>query len=350
MEMRNRANNYNSETQSQLRAAFLGEAETGGPPVISDPEAHFIRPTFGELTEAEWNLPRERQAMDMGYNIPVGRTRGELVKVNLVRDVTLERILSANRSQGFTRFYDRFNIGATRGYIREAALRPDLAEGVRWLSLVRTRAFPTVEGGWQRIKRSGRDPPFQRGRCPLCSCSLQQNWEWAHLLVSCTSVPVRLARLEYLDQSIAYLRRNLENRPLLATGIMTEMGREEQIGTSEVLSIYLIGGLYRHLALQDGEGWFDTYFLGFGAARLITPGFESYGFVYITQFLQRVAPLYVARLGLPLDGAESIDTDDNSSVGSVESVESPTNQRHMWWTEGDDRSPHLDQSESPLDP
>jgi hypothetical protein len=120
------------------------------------------------------------------------------------------------------------------------------------------------------------------------------------------------------------------------------MGREEQIGIPEVLSIYLIGGLYRHLALQDGEGWFDTYFLGFGATRLVTPGFESYGFIYITQFLQRVAPLYVARLGLPLDGAESIDTDDDSSVGSVES---PTNQRHMWWTEGDDRT---ERSESPV--
>jgi len=54
--------------------------------------------------------------------------------------------MTANRSKGFNYFYDALALGVNRGYIHKAALQPDLSEGVRWLSLVRTRSFPTVEG------------------------------------------------------------------------------------------------------------------------------------------------------------------------------------------------------------
>lgn len=41
----------------------------------------------------------------------------------------------------------------------------------------------------------------------------------------------------------------------------------------------------------------DVYQISFGATRLITPGFETYGYVYVAQFLQEVAPLFVFHLG-----------------------------------------------------
>ena len=59
--------------------------------------------------------------------------------------------MTANCSKGFNHFYDALTLGVNRGYIHEAALQPDLSEVVHWLSLVRTRSFPTVEGAWQRI-------------------------------------------------------------------------------------------------------------------------------------------------------------------------------------------------------
>jgi len=335
-ELNNRSNSYTSKVQRDLRAAFLGDDEQGGPPIIQ-PEAHLIRPLFGELIDADWDLVRERDAMDEGRNAPEGRTRLEVIKMTLVRDVILERLMSANKSKGFNRFYDFFGLGASRGFIREAALRPDLAEGVRWLSLARTRAFPTVEGAWQRIKRSGREPPFERKCCPLCNRNIRQGWEWAHLLTTCASVPVRLARAQYLQQNISYISANLSVRDGWLDGFANELGREEQIGLAEVLSIYLIGGLYRRLGLSDQEGWFDTYFIGFGHTRLLTPGFESFGYVYTASFLQVVAPRFVSVLGGLRGGSESLGTVSTpaSSGGS------PVNQRHMWWTEGVDPQPRV---------
>ena len=60
-----------------------------------------------------------------------------------------------------------------------------------------------------------------------------------------------------------------------------------------VISIHLCGGLYQPQGLATKEGWTDVYQMGFGALKLITPGFESYGYVYVAEFLQTVAPLFV---------------------------------------------------------
>jgi exonuclease III len=343
LEMRNRSNRYSSSTMRGLRTAFLGETEFGSPdiPMTGD---YIIRPTWGELVDAEWDVIRERAAMDEGRNAPQGRTRGEVIKTAYVRDVILERLLSANRSKGFNRFYDVFHLGVTRGYLREAALRPDLAEGVRWLSMARTRCFPTVEGAWQRIKRSGKDPPFKREFCPLCKCAIKQGWEWAHLLVRCESVQVRLARIDFLAQSIAYISNNLRNRGDEDYRYADDLGMEDRIYHNEAVSIYLIGGLYRKPGLPDQEGWFDAYFLGFGATRLITPGFESFGYVYVTQFLQRIAPVYVARLGESLR-SDGLGIDEESVAGSEGS---PVNQHSAWWTEGADPEPLVGYLGNPL--
>jgi exonuclease III len=332
-EMSVRANSYTSETLRGLRAAFYGQTSEGEPP-RGTLEAPLIRPEYGELVDAEWDLPAERLAMDRGRLVPQGRTRGEITKVSLVRDTVLERMMSSNTSKGFNQFYDCFSLGTTRGFLREATNRPDLAEGVRWLSMIRTRAFPTVEGAWQRIKRSGKTPWFERGKCPLCMRGIRLGWEWTHLLIECTSVVVRYERQKHLQPSITYIERNLGNRGHQVNNYADVMGREGQIGFSEVLSICLIGGLFRPVGLSDGEGWFDAYFVGFGATRMLCPGFESYGFTYIASFLQRVAPRWAACLGEePLIFGDEADTAETLSVGSEGR---PIDQRHNWFTEGND--------------
>ena len=332
-EMSVQANSYTSETMNGLRAAFLGQTDDGLPP-DDTPENPLIRPKYGALDEAEWEFSRERQAMDLGRVVPKGRTHGEVTRVTSVRDTVLERLMSSNTSKGFNQFYDVFNFGTTRGYLREAASRPDLAEGVRWLSMIRTRAFPTVEGAWQRIKCSGRVPTFERGKCPLCAMDIRLGWEWVHLIVECVSTPVRCARQKHLQQSITYIRNNLVNREHQVEEYANVMGRERQIGISEVLSIYLIGGLFRPTGLSDGEGWFDTYFVGFGASRLLCPGFESFGYAYIALFLQTVAPKWVTHLGesLRILGDETVMVEE-LDVGSEGH---PIDQRHSWFTEGMD--------------
>ena len=333
LEMSVRSNNYTSHNLRGFRAAFLGQTSEGEPP--SDTlEAPHVRPQNGELVDAGWDFPTERLAMDLGRLVPQGRTRGEIAKVSLVRDTVLERMMSSNTSKGFNQFYDCFSLGTTWGFIREATNRPDLAEGVRWLSMIRTRAFPTVEGAWQRIKRSGRTPCFERGKCPLCMRGIRLGWEWTHLLIECTSEVVRYERQRHLESSITYIKRNLDNREDQVARYADFMGREQQIGFTEVLSIYLIGGLYRPIGLSDGEGWFDAYFVGFGATRMLCPGFESYGYTFVASFLQRVAPRWVACLGEePLIFGDEADTAETLSVGSEGH---PVDQRHNWFTEGYD--------------
>jgi hypothetical protein len=242
----------------------------------------------------------------------------------------------------------------TRGFLREATNRPDLSEGVRWLCLARTRAYPTVEGAWQRIRRSGQIPVFERGLCPLCSLHIGLGWEWAHLLVTCTAAPVTAARVRYLDQQIAYIRGNLANDPReVPQAFVREMGRESETearrsgvaGYFGVMSILLIGGLFRPLGSQLDGDWFNVYHLGFGHLRLVSPGFDTFHFVNVASFFQTVSPLYVAALGDDLNSDRASSTGSQSGSSGAGSV----NQRHVWYTEGRDPQPDDGRNASGLD-
>lgn len=328
LEMRDRSNKYSSQLQRTIRSAMIGETEEGTPAEgpLFDPECGFL-PT-------PWYPFVEREEMNKGRNIPTGRNRSELANVAYVRDVVLERMMNGQRTKGFG-FYDKWYYGMTRNFIRTSVNRSDLAEGVRWLCLARTNAFPSVENMWQRIRRSGKQPGFGRGVCPLCRAPVKSSTEWSHLLMDCTTNQVRLARERHIEQNISYLRRTLirEGNRNMIEYVSEQMGNENQNGESGVVSIFLIGGLVRPPGLPDQGGWFNAYNLGFGGTKLLCPGFESFGFTYVASFFQIVAPLYLAALGGELYG-------DWSQTGSQSesSRDSVVNQEHLW-LENDEDAP-----------
>jgi hypothetical protein len=110
--------------------------------------------------------------------------KGQLESLEIVREVVLERLMTSQRTLGW-KLYNGFRYGMTRGFLREAVNCTDLAEGVHLLCMARTNAFPSVEGAWQRITRSGYTPAFKQGKCPLCQIPIKSGREVSHLLVDC---------------------------------------------------------------------------------------------------------------------------------------------------------------------
>jgi hypothetical protein len=76
--------------------------------------------------------------------------------------------------------------------------------------------------------------------------------------------------------------------------------------------------------LWDECRWFNAYNMGFGANKLLCPGFEFFSYTYMASFFQTVAPLYLSRLGEDLYSDWS---HTRSQLGS--SQVSVINQEHL---------------------
>ncbi|KAH8981642.1 hypothetical protein EDB86DRAFT_2834774 [Lactarius hatsudake] len=271
-EMRIRATGYRSILMEKIRAEMVGEFADGA--MVETP---LENEDTGEL-DLWWRPPRENSALEQTVTVPVGRTREEWYKLLLIRHVVLERLMTSQKTVGWNS-YDSFHFGITRGYLREAVGRADLSEGVRWLVLARTRAFPLVERAWQRITRSGKTPGFSRSLCPLCRSPIESDADLSHLLVTCKNHQVKTCRLKYLEQNIVYLTRvkakYWESAP---NALSDDWGTTDQNRLREgVVCVYLLGGIVRlNDPTQEGHGWFDIYQLGFGHFRLVTPGFTAH--------------------------------------------------------------------------
>jgi hypothetical protein len=230
--------------------------------------------------------------------------------------------------------YDSYFYGISRGFLREALNHMDLAEGVCWLVLVRTRAFLQVERAAQCIMHSGRTPGFTQGECPLCHEPFPPGTDFQHLLVSCKEHQVNTCRSKYLEHNIAYLDRIKAHIWESAPNMLSETwGETDQTRICEgVVSVYLLGGMIRlEGALRDHSGWFDAYQLGFGHFRLVTPGFTTHHYVPMAQFLQEVAPLWTSALGQELYNGGS---DTDSLAGGSLLDEEDVNQMHTWLDDG----------------
>ena len=182
-------------------------------------------------------------------------------------------------------------------------------------------------------------PLFERGKCPLCKQNIIVGWEWTHLLLKCYYMPVQEAQASNLGQNISYLVKCLNERGTDMTchdfkldfqGVEGENSRLSMLDV--VISIYLCGGLYRPWGIATEEGWTDMYQMGFRALKFIAPGFESYGYVYVAEFLQTVAPLFVFCLDRALYRDVASDIDAESLFGG--SHDDVINQRYHKFNTG----------------
>ncbi|KAF8258016.1 hypothetical protein EI94DRAFT_1708403 [Lactarius quietus] len=154
LEMRVRSNAYQTEFMEKLISEMMGERQDGGAlqtPLLNDHTGIF---------DVWWN-GEEYQELSEGLVLPKGRTMGEAQALLLVRHVVLEQLMTSQRTQGWFKFDGKY-YGITRGILHEVINRPDLAEGVHWLSLARSGAFPQVKRMWWRMKHSERMPLRQR--------------------------------------------------------------------------------------------------------------------------------------------------------------------------------------------
>jgi hypothetical protein len=198
LEMRVRSNAYRTGFIERLMAEMTDEFADGAP--VEMPLLDMQKGIY----DTEWSPGSEFGLMGEMLGVPKGRRGVEVKRLLLVRHVVLEWLMAAQHTVSWA-VYNSYFYGISRGFLWEALNRTDLAEGVRWLVLARTKAFPQVERAWQRITRSGKRPGFSQGECPLCCEFLAPGLDVQHLLVSCKAHQVQSCRSKYLEQNIAYL-------------------------------------------------------------------------------------------------------------------------------------------------
>ena len=278
----------------------------------------------------DWNIPENLRLQDVVnaprrlgeegrleylslVRIPKGRTSEEVTQLRTIRDVVLERQMTRNKSPGFLN-YDCHEFGVTRGYLRNAVSRPDLSEGVRWLVLLRTGAFPSMQTLVERLDKVGTVHSFDKGCCPLCKRVLVGTI-WTHLLLRCEHKWVLLQREKYLELPIRLVRDSTD-----WTGQWSEISPDGNVIVDE----------YRHELLLGSAlvgGWdhvkgntIPTYSLGFGQLDHVPDGMQTYGYIRVAEFLQKVAPLYVRSVGFKAytAGDAALQADVNRPLGEIE--------------------------------
>jgi exonuclease III len=244
----------------------------------------------------QFDYTAERDSQIFGIVGPKGRTPYESATIRTVREVTLEKAMTRNKSRTFA-YYDTFCFGATRGFIRTSLSRPDLCDGVRWLVSIRSNAFPKVNARWNAIARTGGTPTFEKGCCPLCNEAIDSDYGWVHLLMWCTHTEVEAARVKFLSLPLECLS--------LADGVLESfvqlkdiMGLSIRNLDEGAKAIYLCGGVV------DNRFYQHTYHLGYGQLDATPIGLPSYGYVYTASFLQEVAPLWNSAMGSRIYGVD----------------------------------------------
>jgi exonuclease III len=232
--------------------------------------------------------------------IPKGRSVGEAVTIRNVRDISQERQMARNKSLQFA-FYDCHQFGVSRGYLRNAVSRPDLAEGVRWLTLIRTGGFPELEDIEKRINK--KIVPF---RCPLCKGRVVMRI-WMHFMLHCTHEWVQSHRGKYLEGPIDCVTNTPQMLGIRGRIGMDNLTNAEDYYSAERVGYALVGG-WDHI----GDDEIPTYSIGFGQLDHQATGLDTFGYVFVAQFLQKVAPVYLRSFGLKeyVAGNETLDVLD----------------------------------------
>lgn len=340
-ELHRRSNPYQSDMLRQHRRMMLGVDESGR--VLLDPRdlpAPILRDYLEKInsifTEDEatvyadnyhkgfpWmeqdGFQDERDLQDAFLGNVQSDDSARRLFVREVRECALERIMDVDggRTASFTNWYNKFQFGATRDFLRTSLGRPDLVEGVRLLMLVRVGGFPRSASFKRRL-----DPLINELACPLCEGRVEDGWDWAHLALTCRHPDIVQAREAYLEPALQHLHdkermavfyerwpgipESLQGLPMRSLRVD---GVPDAIGMAS--AIYLAGG-----CLTDPRE--STWSFSFGQCDMITTGLEHFGYVYLASFLKSVAPLYINSLGVTdggRTGSSAAGDSDSSQAG-----------------------------------
>jgi exonuclease III len=281
-----RSNPYESPLQRAMIEQRTMEDDAGNPVDIRPPIANKHMAIVAEQRVGE----EGRDEFLSLVRIPKGRTSEEVTQLRTIRDVVLERQLSRNKSAMFS-IYNSHEYGVTRGYLRNAVSRPDLSEGTRWITLIRTGTFPEIRELRKRAAAKGYTPTVEEGICPLCSEPVSATM-WTHLLLSCKHGGVIYQRKHLLTLPFRLIRQGSSWDKIARA--YTEDGTEV---VNERILESVLGGAFVGGWIHVGKHTVPQYSLGFGQLDVTPEGLETYGWAFVAEFLQKVVPLYIRFFG-----------------------------------------------------
>ncbi|KAF8633651.1 hypothetical protein AX17_004416 [Amanita inopinata Kibby_2008] len=306
-EYHSRSNTYHSKHLMHLREAMVGITRTG---YIIDREMLGFDERLFQLgiytspasTKPEYGQERADQVEEVEASkaLHIDADVKELLRVCDTRDSLTESMIRYNKTVSMT-WYQCWNLASTRDWVRRSFARPDLNEGLQWLAIVRTGAFPKVEDVTRKACFSQRTITWQDKCCPLCCVAITKGWEWAHLLMDCTHQAVLRNRNRFLAQAsttiLMITNEQWNTLPLSKTSELNSImgGNGEQMGHRMFTAITLIGGVV-------GDFYDHSYHLGFGQLDWIPITGKGPLAFETASFLQETAPLYCLALGLNVRG------------------------------------------------
>lgn len=334
VELHRRSNPYRSKALTRYRQMVLGVDENGrvaiDPRILSDGmltvllNAMKSTDTVAEVRDAErkfrsdkltWkpgDLVVERHQQEAVFGSKKSDDGARRIFVREVRECALERLFSVDGMQltSFTGWYDKFQFGATRDFLRISLGRPDLAQGVRWLVLCRTGAFPRV---YNARTKSG--AITLRQTCPLCGGNVEVGWDWIHLALDCAHAEVQRSRYAYIRAPMKYLLSDKVTRTLYDMSPSVPESVEglpygslksgQQPGLVRfAVAVRLVGG-----CIHDPRE--SAYLMSFGHTDFLLTKLAHFGYVFMASFLQDVAPLYCRAMGV--NNPRIVDLDSTSS-------------------------------------
>jgi len=332
-ELHRRSNGYVSAEIASIEQLHLGINETGlilvDPTVLTPEMVEALEPeqraglSVNQYFAAHWGLQTgwnshlirdpAAERLQQESTIVGKNSNPEYDEVRKfmrdVRECALERLLEneGSRINTFTKWYDCYHFGASRDFLRISLTRPHLTEGVRWLVIVRVGGFPRASSRrFTRQTSATTNQPLDC--CPLCNAKVKDGWEWAHLALCCPNERVLDVRKRVLQPAIDYLSRPelgewfYSHPDLVLHGFSDSMlvGGPVPSLYAVAIAIQLAGG-----SLTDS--FEASFFLSFGQGDLIVTRLEKYGYEYLAEFLQHVAPMYWLALGLNEYGDEPVE-------------------------------------------
>ena len=238
-----RALNYRSSYLTSLRELFSDVlAPEQMQEEVEDISVNALRhAAYGFESAYEKSLLDNAIDRSKSSNKPFVQAR----KIRLIRECIWERSMETNDTTTFQEWYDRWGFGATRGFIRNTIRHPNLRLGIKSLIAVRLRFFPSISKTWIEATFNGKEPaPDRKNVCPLCFENIDQDWDWAHLMMDCRELSICEHRIKYLQRSIELIHQELSITGTVDIPVESNGLRSFQGISGAVIAVYLVGGTF----------------------------------------------------------------------------------------------------------